>query len=566
MYLSQRPETALVDIYTGISRDLVAAWPTAQDLDYICKLPVSISTHMHMKLTTSSANLMNQVPDSPGKILQLPPPGSHPVLIARKLLLLSNIVQGALSDDCIPRSQREHLSKVMAHAMDTATRLVTSNDELTASVEGVECIMIEAITQNYAGNLHRAWLTVRRAVAVAQMLGLHRGNAKRASIKVVDPKTRESLDPDQLCCRIVEMDRYLSLTLGLPQSSLQTVGLSAEVIAKCHPLDRIARLQCVIGDRILARKVGEPRDITEKRVREIDDMFREVTELMPSDWWLIRDFDNKDGGESDPMHEVVRNMYQLSHFYLVIRLHLPYVLRSSGDDRCEESKATAVHAAREIMSRYIAFRKWKRGPYYCRGVDCLAFVALMVLCLAHIDSQNQSMIRHKALFDHSRPSDRALMERTVKVLGERSDDALATKLSSIIQYLLDAEAASANGTGYNTSASETDDGMATEFDGQFMDAEKAVLQLHLPYFGTISLQRRLASDIPLAEEMLSTQVADQTQSSLTEWDNRWSFLDSSNDAGALDDWTLQSINEGLFGGLLGGLGDVDFDPGLPVDI
>ncbi|KAI4923264.1 uncharacterized protein J4E92_008020 [Alternaria infectoria] len=165
-----------------------------------------------------------------------------------------------------------------------------------------------------------------------------------------------------------------------------------------------------------------------------------------------------------------------------------------------------------------------------------------------------------------RPSDRALMELTVKVLGERSDDALATKLSSIIQYLLDAEAASANGTGYNTSASETDDGLATEFDGQFMDAEKAVLQLHLPYFGTISLQRRLASDIPLAEETLSTQVADQTQSSLTEWDNRWSFLDSSNDAGALDDWTLQSINGGLFGGLLGGLGDVDFDPGLSVDI
>ncbi|KAI4951218.1 hypothetical protein J4E91_003925 [Alternaria rosae] len=509
---------------------------------------------------------MKQVPDNPRNILQLPPPGSHPILIARKLLLLSNLVQGALSDDRIPTSQQAHFSAVMFHAMDVATRLVTSNDSLTASVEGVECIMIECIIQNYAGNLHRAWLTVRRAVAVAQMLGLHHGSAKLATIKVVDPKTREGLDPDQLCCRIVEMDRYLVLTLGLPQSSLQTVGLSAEAIAKCHPLDRIARLQCVIGDRILARRVGEPREITEKRVREIDNMFKEVTTLMPSDWWLIRDFDVKDGSDSDPMHETVRNMYQLSHFYLIIRLHLPYVLRSPGRGMCEESKATAVHAAREIMSRYIAFRKRKSGLYYCRGVDYLAFVALTVLCLAHIDSQNQSRMRHRALFDHSRPSDRALMEYTVKILGEMRGDDIATKLSGIMQYLLDAEAASANGTGYSTSASETDDGLATEFDGQFIGVEKAVLQLHIPYFGTISLQRKLASDIPLAEEMLSTQVADQTQAAVTDWNNQWSFLDSSNDVGTLDDWTLQSINEGLFGGLLGGLGDVDFDLGPSVDM
>lgn len=519
-----------------------------------------------MKLTTSSANLMKQKPDNPRNILQLPPPGSHPILIARKLLLLSNLVQGALSDGHIPTIQQAHFSAVMFHAMDVTTRLVTSNDSLTASVEGVECIMIEAITQNYAGNLHRAWLTVRRAVAVAQMLGLHRGSAKLATVKVLDPKTREGLDPDQLCCRIVEMDRYLSLTLGLPQSSLQTVGLSAEAIAKCHPLDRIARLQCVIGDRILARRVGEPGEVTEKRVREIDNMFKEVTTLMPSDWWLIRDFDVKDGSDSDPMHETVRNMYQLSHFYLIIRLHLPYVLRSPGRGMCEESKATAIHAAREIMSRYIAFRKRKSGLYYCRGVDYLAFVALTVLCLAHIDSQNQSRMRHRALFDHSRPSDRALMEYTVKILGGMRGDDIATKLSGIMQYLLDAEAASANGTGYSTSASETDDGLATEFDGQFIGVERAVLQLHIPYFGTISLQRRLASDIPLAEEMLSTQVADQTQAAVTDWNNQWSFLDSSNDVGTLDDWTLQSINEGLFGGLLGGLGDVDFDPGPSIDM
>jgi hypothetical protein len=498
-------------------------------------------------------------------MLQLPPPESHPVLLARKLLVLSNLLQGALSADQIPKSRRGHFTTIMSRAMDTATRLVTSNDELTASVEGVECIMIEAMIQNYAGNLHRAWMTTRRAAAVAQMLCLHRGS-KVAARKVLDSKAREFVDAEQLCFRIVETDRYLSLTLGLPQSSLQTSGFDAETIAKCDPIDRIARLHCVIGDRILSRRVGEPRDLTAESIREIDGMLEEAAALMPSQWWLVPDSEKNGGDELSTIHEVARNMFQLSHFYLVVRLHLPYVLRSPGNGRCEHSQAAAVHAAREILSRYIAFRKWKTGLYYCRGVDFLSFIALTVLCLAHIDSQNRSNVQQRILLGHSRLSDRAIMECTVKLLQEMRDDAIATKLSRIMQYLLDVEAASANGIGYSTSTTEGDDGLSTDCDGQFVDAEKGVLQLHIPYFGIISLERKPAADSAVAEGMLSTQVFEQAQASLTEWENQWSLPDSSGDMGTFDDWTLQNINEGLFGGLLGGLGDVELEPRFSVDM
>jgi hypothetical protein len=33
----------------------------------------------------------------------------------------------------------------MTNVVDTVTRLVTTNDELIGSIEGIECIMIEAI-------------------------------------------------------------------------------------------------------------------------------------------------------------------------------------------------------------------------------------------------------------------------------------------------------------------------------------------------------------------------------------------------------------------------------------
>jgi hypothetical protein len=226
---------------------------------------------------------------------------------------------------------------------------------------------------------------------------------------------------------------------------------------------------------------------------------------------------------------------------------------------CEHSKATAIHSAREIMSRYIAFRKWNTGVYYCRGVDYLSFIALIVLCLVHIDARNQPMAQHEVVLDHSRPSDRAMMERTVGILRTMEDDAIATKLSRIMEYLLQVEAASASGIGYNTSTSEVDEGLATECDGRFVDEENGVLQLQIPYFGTITLQRGLAPSTVTAVGILSTQASEHTQPSLTAWDNQWSLLDSSEHMGELDDWTLQSINEGLFGDLLG-FGSTDQGP------
>ena len=86
-------------------------------------------------------------------------------------------------------------------------------------------------------------------------------------------------------------------------------------------------------------------------------------------------------------------------------------------------------------------------------------------------------------------------------------------------------------------------------DGQFFDAEKNLLQLCIPYFGMINLQRRLMSNT----EMSSGHADKQTVPALEDWDNQWSFLDSSQDFEPLDDLTLQTINEGLFGGLFGSL-------------
>ena len=58
------------------------------------------------------------------------------------------------------------------------TTKVTSDDELIGSMEGIECLVLQAIYEVNAGNLRRSWLAFRRAINFAQLMGLHRVSLK----------------------------------------------------------------------------------------------------------------------------------------------------------------------------------------------------------------------------------------------------------------------------------------------------------------------------------------------------------------------------------------------------
>lgn len=132
--------------YEELSRRLTAVWPSQGDLEIICTLPTGISTHLQGALCTPYSKLMGQDPPPPREILQLPLPGSHPVLIARKLLMLGAYLQGVLPTSILElgnlgRSYRDLMSRVVG----TAITLVTTNESLICSVEGIECIMMECM-------------------------------------------------------------------------------------------------------------------------------------------------------------------------------------------------------------------------------------------------------------------------------------------------------------------------------------------------------------------------------------------------------------------------------------
>ncbi|KAF2825802.1 hypothetical protein CC86DRAFT_324442, partial [Ophiobolus disseminans] len=382
----QMTETPLTNHYTGLAHDLVAAWPTQQDLAQIYALPVGLATHLHMTICAESPET-RQAPLSSRNMLQLPPPGSHPVLIVRKLLYLASLLQGALSTSDMLAPSRQHFREILSRVFDTATRLVTTNDELTASVEGLDCILIEAMIFNYSGYLHRAWMAIRRATAVAQMMGLHR-NSRSISPKFLDPTTKTSFAPNEVIFVVFNMDCYLSVMLGLPRSSFETKALIPEAIAECQPIERLGRMLCVIADRILERKDGTSIIKQAADIPEIDQLLQDAAATMPPQWWLIPDFRHSAKDAASSYQEIGRVNYQLAYHHLVLRLHLPFMLHSCQHSEYDHSKLTVVTTCRDILSLYIAFRTWNDGRFYCRGMDYIASMAFTMLCVAHVSARS----------------------------------------------------------------------------------------------------------------------------------------------------------------------------------
>lgn len=437
----------------------------------------------------------------------------------------------------------------MSRAFGVATRLVTSNDELIDSLEGIECIMIESMYLNNAGNLRRAWLANRRAMVMAQMMGLQ-GRTKSSSMFLED-ETRERIDPDYMWFRIVCTDRYLSLMLGLPQGSPENDFASPHVLENCIPVELMERLQSVAAGLILQRNGTERTDLA--ATHKIDKLLREAAESMPPSWWVGSGLTAMAGSDGESFEALIRFMMQFTHYHLLVQLHLPYMLQPlSNDTSYEYSKLTAANASRAIITQYVSFHDSFSAPAYCRGVDFIAFIASTTLCLAHIEARHQveNSLSFFQSLQHQRLPDRGLLERLHAIMvrmATENSDVVAGKISGILRPLLEIEDNSFRGSCYQIHASETF-GQESQCLGQTSEASHE-LRIQIPHFGTIVIEHRprdhtvLPTDNANAYmvEPVSSRGADPGQ--VAPW-----LLES---IPCLDDWALQGVDTALFSNLTG---------------
>ncbi|VUC28989.1 unnamed protein product [Clonostachys rosea] len=369
-----------------------------------------------------------------------PPIEAQPIWYGRRLMHLALRLQ----DSNIPGWDASKYAQIVAHC-------VSSIDALVSSSDGIETLMLEAMYYVNDGKLQEAWLRCRRAMSIAQLLGLDRAGWTNNSI----------------LRRLIFGDRVMSLELGVAHFGITNYGSLDSV----DPIARLDRMHVITATRMIERNLrimSGSLDSVKTETLAIDKIMKKVMNDLPSGWWsasIKKPLSTLP--EENAMEETMKLISQLNHYWLLIQLHQPLIILDLccpvNDGSNSYSRTILASSCRQVLSRFLLVRKYHGGGLY-RGADSKAVSASIGLLLAHIDGHRDST--DNAL-EHLRPQDLDLLRDSLDLFQDLSRPELER---STVQGLLALESEAASGTYYMMSTAVGDS-----------------LRLTIPYFGTMSL-------------------------------------------------------------------------------
>lgn len=387
---------------------------------------------------------------------------SQPSFIARALLLVATSLQQLpghydLSQLSLPLFPQDLMEKLVS---DTST-LVTSNDELVGTMEGLECLVLQGVYYSNAGKPRRAWLCFRRALDVAQLMGLH--HRQRISDKDTEAESLERLR--HVWWMIFEADRFIALLLGLPYGiankhcdletdNIEALGASREEIYK-------RKLAIIAGDIIDRNQMSKTSAFA--ATQDIDEKLEALASEMPGHWWeLPTSLRSTEPRSLARMNS--RVFAQFLHYQFEALLHLPFMLRSAAEPRFNYNKSVCLKASREMIRHYTVLRDQVNNSHLvCKITDFQTFTAVIVLLLNLLEPRS-------ALDDYTQQQrdeqDWQAIEKVVQIFSDKTagiDPVVATQGIQVIKTL---SAIGRNG-GQNSGS----------------------MKLAIPYFGTISIAK-----------------------------------------------------------------------------
>jgi hypothetical protein len=228
------------------------------------------------------------------------------------MLLFAITLQSPCGEEMLALSEPRNV--LMSRLVTAATTWVTTKEEMHGTIESVVCIMLEGVYEINSGNLRRAWVAYRRAMTVALLIGLHR--TPLPPLKRIDPEF--DAKPDFMWFRIVYMDRYLSLLLGLPQGSTDTSMGTISALQHEQPIGKFERLLTVAASRILERNTSPFASTDTLTTQSIDSELLSISQSMPASFWRPVYFYNFTSGSPDALLETLRLAAQVYYYGLLI--------------------------------------------------------------------------------------------------------------------------------------------------------------------------------------------------------------------------------------------------------
>ncbi|KAK7746258.1 hypothetical protein SLS53_002217 [Cytospora paraplurivora] len=447
--------------------------PSQSALDAI--IAASPGAHYVAAVCYNDAERQSGKAESKESIAIIPPMSSHPLLLAKRALQVLICVQklppvfdwDALGVKC-------NKQDLMLRLENTAL-LVTSNDDLVGYAEGVECLLLQAYHHANSGSLRKAWITLRRAISLAQVMGIDRGHS--AAFRSCDPHLNPSHRPSAqvLWYRLICLDRYLSLLLGLPVGSQGDSFAPGEALETDTPAERLEKAHTALSGRILERNRSQQQQETQPMhqlpdyavTQRLDLELEAAAKDLPPDWWDEPRLDSF-ASQEVPCEATARIVLQIHHYTLLILLHIQYMLRDPSSPRYDYSKMTCMASARRLLTRFITFRSQYVSACSCRKVDYAGLIAAMTLCLAYLvkrERERWERIREDAELIEST---RQRMEHVAGLTGDRLNSEMAGTIESLTSIINRAAADASSGTGRPADANQ--------------------LQFNVPYLGSITIK------------------------------------------------------------------------------
>ncbi|TGJ88736.1 hypothetical protein E0Z10_g42 [Xylaria hypoxylon] len=429
---SQHEAHAPCPKFAQLSKTLHDLLPCQQDIETIAAASPGIS--FVISFFSRYRDVAAGRTEDPASICVVPSPSSHPIVIAKRLVQLTNCIQQLQPTIPIKLVATESTRCLMAKYVSVVSNLVAYNDELVGYAEGLETLALIALYHANAGNLRKAWLMLRRTLSVAQLMGIDKLGDKpvKSADLTSNPMTR--VKAKTFWFRLNFTDRYLSLLLGLPAGTDDNSFLADDV--GDEPTDRLEKQHTVVMGAIIKRNSSKG-DTSFGMTQEIDCNLEIAARSVAPDFWqlpLASTFE--DPSPIERMRAMTQLMLQMNHHNLLILLHLPYMLRDPKERRWDYSKATCITSSRQVLRTFLIFRKMNKASHACRHTDYGALTASMTLLLGYLDPKLQA--RDQATTS-KREADRTLIQEArdkLQEMADQNDDKLARDAASIIGRLM----------------------------------------------------------------------------------------------------------------------------------
>lgn len=406
-----------------------------------------------------------------------PSPTSHPVIFAQRLykLALCMLQLEPTASYGTNNGLQEPVRDASKRLVEIAMKYVTSHDTLMKNLDGLETLILESGYNMRLGNHHAAWLTVRRAIGLAELMGLRK-------MKSGDDGA------ESLWYLLNYSDRFLSVIYGLPCNSSDSSFASESALAGKSVIERLDRIQVALLGRVIDRNMkmqcwseadysGDEINTIYEQTRSIDRDLKQSANIIPIDPWSMTN-SSSSAMDKDVLKRTGILRVQMHHYYLSLLLHQPYLLRKSclrsqamrDPIDYRYSKQATLSASRNLLDRFLVLRDMLHASAY-GGLDHKAWLASATLLLAYIDTHQSAP---GECLENQRMQDISMIQRLIDRFRKAAYcDASIQQVCS----LLEIEADAASGKRYYFMWNENT-GFARVPDS---------LQIPIPYFGTISV-------------------------------------------------------------------------------